>query len=106
MKSYLFKPEDFIIDQRDASLIEIADQANAKLQELIKASPVVYAECIQEPFFKQWYNVSYQGATHQARLMFIEKLPVKECEHQPAYIFDFKTYCKCGVELKATWSAV
>jgi hypothetical protein len=114
-----FKPEDFDVDQRDASLIDIAHQANEKLKRLIESWPVVYRDFSSGDL--AWYYASFrrETATHKARLAFIEEIPKEPCKHEaqifrntwndtgPRYILDAdKTVCaKCGVELTATWSA-
>lgn len=112
-----FKPEDFAYDYTDE---EKADTANAKLQKLIEASPVVYGIKSENQWIKT--DVKQNAATHKARLMFIEPI-VKEClQHEPEYPIILKAgsdgvsyeqvvqllngtkKCKhCGIELKAEW---
>lgn len=95
-----------------------ANIANAKLNALIYAAPVVYGK----------YNEAYlnfgqpqtTSLTHKAHLMFIEELVKEPCKHEPYHsnanvilasnppqipkpIYKCR---KCGVELKAIWSEV
>lgn len=119
MKKLTFTPEDFN-GKPDYPLPQdmktyIANQANEKLNKLIKSWPVVYAE--KKEGFQPWHNVEFVGATHKARLVFIEELPKEPCKHEPAwdlrsallpgliapsYFGNPKCY-KCGVELVAEW---
>ncbi len=116
----IFKSEDFDcyasyppqMDSRAA----MASIANAKLNKLIEAAPVVYGSL---PF---WGPVQRDTDSHRAYLMFIEELVKESCKHEPTnsgggsgtydsglitQIIPSKYECKhCGVELKATWEAV
>lgn len=108
-----FNPSDFAYDYTDE---EKAATANAKLQKLIEASPVVYGMGDDRENFNKWKSPHH---THQALLMFIEPIVKKECEHAPSVetcivrgdglLKEFSTSgkCKhCGIELKATWEPV
>ena len=115
-----FKPEDFL-HEGDVHLSErvshmVARLANAKLQKLIEASPVVYGH---KEDSETWTTLSWVTDNCSARLIYIEPI-VKEClQHEPEYPIILKAgsegsillngtkKCKhCGVELKATWEAV
>lgn len=129
-KLELFKPEDFYTFKGESFVTpdEAARDANAKLNKLIEAAPVVYGR------FGKVYNSENENecsypfemadkdkCTHKARLMFIEELPPKECEHEPETILAtghianpplrnqlariIPICIHCGIELEATWKA-
>jgi hypothetical protein len=134
-KINIFKPEDFLgtCGARASLSRELCAQvANTKLQALIEAATTVYGYG-ETPMASSLWNMNgpeteRSAHTHQARLMFIEKLPVKECVHEgfsvetPTLLVDWSSTgqiipsrtvmktnfrCKhCGVELKAKWEAV
>lgn len=94
-----FKPEDFAYTYTDE---EKSDEANAKLQKLIEASPVVYGT-------KNQFDIKPFASKHdklQARLMFITELPKSECKHEPNLLSQKigGWFCKhCDVSLVAEW---
>lgn len=80
-----------------------------KLQALIETAPVVYGNI---NIGNNWNEQQHPTDNYRAKIMFIEKLPVKECEHEPDFYNihgsepkSFKC-TKCGVELKAKWEVV
>ena len=96
MKHEIFKPEDFL-------RFEITDLANKKLNELIESWPVVYGD--KDSPNPIWSKRT--GATHTARIAFIEEIVKEPCRHEPD--FSNRRYvspkCRlCGVDLQATWS--
>lgn len=117
-----FTPEDFP-NCLSREMTEIANLANAKLNALIEAAPVVYINRISDGTMNhftcvaKYANDRPEYYREKARLMFIEEIVKKPCRHEPSdsvkWIEDdskfsnFSTKCKhCGVELKATWSEV
>ncbi len=115
-----FKKEDFEIRPDYNERAEAARIANAKLQQLIESSPVVYGRNS-----RMWATIrsmpgtnngmTIEPETHKARLMFIEELPKESCEHRGQIIeykfgnptMPLRAKCtQCGVELVATWTEV
>ena len=125
-KISIFKPEDFLgtCGARASLSRELCAQvANARLQSLIEAATTVYTY----PGCTHWQPLKSEHDKLQARLMFIEKLPVKECvEHDPInvgggsgliairtnggyveQVIQSQYRCKhCNVPLKQKWEAV
>lgn len=122
MKPLQFEPEDFHgiqiwskATQHDCSA---ASRIAQKIyDEYVQSLPVVYGHCTTEgDSFSRHYVVDASvGATHQARLLNVEPIEKKECEHGPFWVgslgFRFNgesseivASChKCGVKLKAKW---
>ena len=103
-----FKPEDFVSWQDPTTTAAVA---NAKLQKLIEAAPVVYGYGVTPMASSLWnMNNSDQRATHYAKLMFIKPIEFKEpCKHEPNLLSQKigGWFCKhCNIEIKATWEAV
>lgn len=120
----IFSAEDFrFLDHNNyiSPAGRAATLAQEKIQKLIESWPVVIG-APDDQEVDHWspslYN--YPGATHKARLAFIEELPKKEClNHSPtvaaqnvsernpdiAYMLGCSVKCSiCGAKLKATWS--
>lgn len=115
----IFKPEDF----RSGDYSEIEDgvhivrdfvateRAQAKFDKWLDEQPVVYSHQTGH----NWHTREYaaQSATHQARLVCIEEIKSKICEHEPnaievhaGILYAMENKCKhCGVKLKAKWEA-
>jgi hypothetical protein len=112
MKKDFFKSEYFEhFGLSDWQKQFVAIEANQRLNQLIDSWPVVYADNVHLP----WHNVSFQGATRQARLAFIRELPKEPCQHESQIVsfkhghpeVPLKVKCfSCGAELQATWTEV
>lgn len=95
------------------------------LEEILQKSPVVYGHSSirlgKAPDSMLWLNYqSDDGDTHQARLICVEEIKPKECEHEldharyphRANCFSFSPlihamFCiKCGAKIRAKWEAV
>jgi len=108
----LFKPEHF---SRHVAKISIAEEANAVLDTLIEAAPVVY-EFTNSASIQSWIHIEAIGATRKARLIFIEPIVKEPCKHEPMQAFDcdgekiknaYVLKCTiCGAALQATWSEI
>lgn len=129
MKEF-FTINDFLITRDSAGFsgtdecVLAALKANAKLSKLINEAPVVYSEApLGKTITTSWTEYSKgmyippnHGWTHSARLICIEPIVKKECEHEPNANRDEGRFgiivsypflcCKCGKKLKATWSVV
>jgi hypothetical protein len=106
----LFKPEDFnqispYTDCKD----KIAFIANRILTEHLETLPLVYTDTEYI-----WCDYKVSNTKRFARLIDIQELKPKVCEHEPnnyhpyAANFGIKkdNKCKyCGIELQATWTA-
>ena len=109
MKTPLFEPEDFDSITGFSSRKDIANLANAKLQQLIDASPVVYGEYIKDSYGWAMSESNGSGDTHKAVLFNIEELSKEPCKHEHSSVYDehqrkYHDRCKhCGVELVAEW---
>jgi hypothetical protein len=106
-----FTRQDFELAGYTEDGENLSDLCNAKLDEWLEAQTVVYI-CDQE--LKTLHFVEPVDATHKARLVCIEELRAKECQHEIKSSTvtlvsngdtKFKCY-KCGCELKATWGKV
>lgn len=118
MKDF-FKPEDFSLCMSGLSYEqrqEIAKDANEKLNKLIESWPVVYCTKLDSEDLNHWTaseKMHIPIDTHKARLAFVEELLKEPCKHEPDHRRTWqnedgtrKYYCRCGVELKATWTEV
>ena len=109
MKQF-FKPEDFYAAIQYSIGAEeckkkICIIANAKLQNLIEASPKAYGNSTQFDIVSKPTSAD----THSAVIMFIEEIPKKDCEHKRIDSIRFTDVGRCfdcGIELVATWKAV
>ncbi len=105
-----FKPHNFITAMTTDEYVpdHVADIANAKLQNLIEASPKAYGNSTQFDIVSK----PTSSDTHSAVIMFIEEIPKKDCAHEPSWgvHLSFReniATCKhCGIELKAKWEPV
>jgi hypothetical protein len=90
------------------------EEAQYQFEKWLADAPRVFGhhEVDDRLDYTQWrdYENSDHEITHQALLVCIEKLPKKECEHEPAVylggnnIEGYGANCKrCGVKLKAKW---
>lgn len=85
------------------------------LEHILEKSLVVYSHEVTEPsttFWDYWTTLRHSSDTHVARLLMIEPLEKKECEHEPSaspvvsytMVPAFSSICKhCGVKLKIKW---
>ena len=87
----------------------VADIANAKLQNLIEASPKAYGNSNQFDIVSKPTSAD----THSEVIMFIEEIPKKECEHvfdsgsYSTNSYEIKSWCKlCKTPLVAKWEPV
>jgi hypothetical protein len=104
-----FTPEDFICRINDyMTRIKISDIANAKLQQLIEASPVVYGRHWYMENITRWSEQQLDNSTEKARLMFIEPIVKEECKHK-SYLMRYGGHSSptfvcvnCDKELKPT----
>jgi len=109
-----FKPEMFFgIESRVCPGLEAADIANRELEKLMKDAKTVYAQQTAGGGFFSWrqypneYNTPLEAATHTAKLMFIEKLPEKKCEHRVGMNSVYEFEClNCGKKLKPNWQVI
>ncbi len=125
MKLEIFKPSDFdklIYDQytwepTDTLKPILCEFVNRKIQDYIETLPILYGYSSDlSGNSGAWTSVGIDS-THKARIICIEEIK-RECEHYsssfimsnprphkglpvPEVICD-----KCGLKLKATWSAV
>lgn len=86
-----FKPSDFLYNgyENDGPISKrFADTANAKLQKLIEAAPKLNGYKIDgyDSYFLSTATPSPTLTTHTAYALFIEALPVVECENHVPYI--------------------
>lgn len=129
MKNF-FKSGDFECIRNSSPGENIYDLAaiiaNYKLQSLVESWSVVYGEKMQSTGAFIWTRPENTfpaehphviGATHKARLAFIEELSKEPCKHVPdmrvgPYSPNVKNgllteinCIHCGVKLQATWGA-
>lgn len=111
MSDWEFRLEDFdVVPPGGTNILghnhNAAVQANTKLKEWIEKSPVVFCESSSSKCFQPWHNVSFQGCTHQARLIMIT--PLAKCEHPIEKVKELRFSdgygfgCECGSRVKAT----
>lgn len=115
MKNF-FKATDFLsdiyINLRQAEVC--ADKANALLSKSIEAAPTIYGDGT-----RAWLTAKSEIDTHTARLMFIEEIVKKPCEHRPLMHkegYDHWTFatnsngeiycssCNVPLDIRAVWS--
>lgn len=107
-----FKPEDFdeiMYDLHNKRIghYQLAEYVNTLVQELVDASPVVYyknIEILKDNYC--WIENNIHFATKKARLMFIEEIPEKECEHKRIDSIRFTDVGRCfdcGKEMIKDW---
>lgn len=106
-----FKPEDFEFNAFYNERYQAADIANRLLQSWLDAAPVVYKDCV-DGGVNGWFGPSFcaEDATHRARLVCIEELKPKVCNHEPIamhmVLLSEGIKCQhCGKKLTATWKA-
>ena len=112
-KPLIFEPTDF--QDPDVSYLAqwcvlAAEKAQARFDLWLESQQVVYASDEQ-----CWGPLGGDVPdTHKARIVCIEKLEPKVCEHEPRYeahmqgkpLYPIETSCvRCHVKLKATWTA-
>lgn len=109
MSKLIFRPEDFkpIVNAYTGA----ANLAQEIFDKWLSEQPVVY-KCESNPGW--WHGPSPTPSTHTARLVDIQEIKQKECNHAPSDLWrvesgiparTFSSQCKhCGAELTATWS--
>jgi hypothetical protein len=107
MSRLKFEPEMFALSfiETEYKRNEMAAQTAQKaFDDWLEEQTVVYI-CDHE--LKTLHFVEPVDATHTARLVCIEEIKPKECEHIPIERLDYRIEClNCGCELKATWGKV
>lgn len=99
-----FKPHNFITAMTTDEYVpdHVADIANAKLQNLIEASPKAYGNSTQFDIVSK----PTSSDTHSAVIMFIEEIPKKECVHtriDSIRFADIGECHECGTVMVKEW---
>lgn len=109
MTDDFFKPEDFLADCGTLTPFGMAERANAKLKKHIEGLPVVFSLADKGCWYTHSGPTNVYGenqVAYKARLICIEEIKKKTCDHEPIFAGD-KHYiheCKhCGKALKAEW---
>ncbi len=113
MSKLKFESSDFHDAMHGYSVV--AKTAQAKFDKWLSEQPVVYGKPeLGQRFWVQMLETggTFVDSSHQARLVNIEELKPKGCEHE----FDLLSTkepvigqglvsecCKCGIKLRATW---
>lgn len=94
-----FKPDMFM---ENLSKQGAANVANHYLKELVDNSPVAYGNSTQFDIVSKPTSAD----THKARIMFIEEIPKKECEHtriDSIRLADIGECHECGAVMVKEW---
>lgn len=111
--TFKFTPEMFrhIDDSHDPANYAAAETANAQLDKWLSEAPVVSGIRIDGTWAmsEDVCGQPNEGSTHTARLVMIEQLEVKQCEHEPDMRWNEDTgYWRChhcNKKLNPKWEA-